>query len=305
MGDRSLGNGSGCRAGKAFVVRNRAAECHTGKAFVARYRAAEATKEKGYRSNEGFLYQPLFRPRSVGNQSDDQFTSFRPGLRWLDSACDHRTPAVQQPKGQPAGPDHDPGCDHSPCAEFPFGRTQLLGRLFDYLSFYASASWHLWRRAARGDVVIAGTDPPLFSVCAASVSRLTGTRLINWLQDLFPEVARALQIRGCGRWLARGLSALRDISLQCADANVVPGGGMASYLSRRGISEERIWIRHNWSDGTKVRPVAPDENRLRREWHLLGKFVVGYSGNMGGPTTSPPFSRQRQHCGIALTSCFF
>ena len=164
---------------------------------------------------------------------------------------------------------------------FRFGRSQLLGRLFDYLSFYASASWHLWRCAARGDVVIAGTDPPLFSVCAASVSRLTGMRLINWLQDLFPEVARALQIKGCGRWLVRGLSAIRDISLQCADANVVPGRGMASYLSRRGISEERIWIRHNWSDGTKVQPVAPDENRLRREWYLLGKFVVGYSGNMG------------------------
>jgi glycosyltransferase involved in cell wall biosynthesis len=164
---------------------------------------------------------------------------------------------------------------------FRFGRTQLLGRLFDYLSFYTSASWHLWRLAARGDVVIAGTDPPLFSVCAASVSRLTGMRLINWLQDLFPEVARALQIKGCGRWLGRGLSAIRDMSLRCADANVVPGAGMASYLSRRGISEERIWIRHNWSDGAKVRPVAPDENRLRREWHLLGKFVVGYSGNMG------------------------
>jgi colanic acid biosynthesis glycosyl transferase WcaI len=164
---------------------------------------------------------------------------------------------------------------------FRFGRTKLLGRLFDYLGFYAVASWHLWRLAARGDVVVAGTDPPLFSVCAALVSRLTGMRLINWLQDLFPEVASALGIKGCGRLLGRGLSALRDLSLQCAEANVVPGGCMASYLSRRGIPEERIWIRHNWSDGTKVRPVAPDENRLRREWHLVGRFVVGYSGNMG------------------------
>jgi glycosyltransferase involved in cell wall biosynthesis len=182
---------------------------------------------------------------------------------------------------------------------FRFGRTQLLGRLFDYLSFYISASWHLWRLAGRGDVVIAGTDPPLFSVCAASVGRLTGLRLINWLQDLFPEVASALQVKGCGRWLGHGLSALRDISLKCADANVVCGGGMASYLSRRGISEERIWIRHNWSDGTKVRPVAPDENRLRREWHLLGKFVVGYSGNMGRAhdfTTILAAAAALEHC---------
>jgi colanic acid biosynthesis glycosyl transferase WcaI len=164
---------------------------------------------------------------------------------------------------------------------FRFGRMQLPGRLLDYMSFYVAASWRFWRLAARGDVVVAGTDPPLFSVCAAFVSRLAGVRLINWLQDLFPEVASALHIKGCSRLLSRGLSALRDLSLRAAEANVVPGGGMASYLGRRGIPEERIWVRHNWSDGSKVRPVASDLNPLRRDWGLLGKFVVGYSGNMG------------------------
>jgi hypothetical protein len=80
----------------------------------------------------------------------------------------------------------------------------------------------------------------------------------------------------------------RDLSLQCADANVVPGAGMASYLSRRGISEERIWIRHNWSDGTKVGRLHPAITGCV-ESVLLGKFVVG------GPTISPPFSWQRQY----------
>jgi colanic acid biosynthesis glycosyl transferase WcaI len=164
---------------------------------------------------------------------------------------------------------------------FRFGRSKLLGRLLDYLSFYALASCYLWRLSGRGDVVVAGTDPPLFSVCAAFISWLNGMRLINWLQDLFPEIASTLQIKGCGRWVGRGLSAVRDISLRCAEANVVPGGGMASYLRQRGIPEERIWVRHNWSDGTKVQPVAPEANPLRREWDLVGKFVVGYSGNMG------------------------
>jgi colanic acid biosynthesis glycosyl transferase WcaI len=187
---------------------------------------------------------------------------------------------------------------------FRFGRAKLLCRLFDYLSFYAAASWYLWRLAARGDVVVAGTDPPLFSVCAALVSGLTGTRLINWLQDLFPEVATALQIKGCGRWLGRCLSGLRDLSLQCADANVVPGGAMGLYLSCRGIPAERIWIRHNWTDGTKVRPIAPDENRLRQEWLLTDKFVVGYSGNMGRvhdfATIIAAATKLKHHSGIVF-----
>ena len=36
-----------------------------------------------------------------------------------------------------------------------FGRTNLLGRTIDYLTFYISAAWRLWRLASAGDVVIA------------------------------------------------------------------------------------------------------------------------------------------------------
>jgi glycosyltransferase involved in cell wall biosynthesis len=38
---------------------------------------------------------------------------------------------------------------------------------------------------------------------------------------------------------------------------------------------------HNWASGEEIRPLAPALNPLRREWGLDGKFVVGYSGNMG------------------------
>jgi colanic acid biosynthesis glycosyl transferase WcaI len=187
---------------------------------------------------------------------------------------------------------------------FRFGRMQLLGRLFDYLSFYAAASWRLWRQGERGDVVVAGTDPPLFSICAALVSRLAGMHLVNWLQDLFPEVASALRVKGCGRLLARTLSALRDASLRCAAANVVPGEGMASYLHERNIPQSRLWVRHNWSDGSKVRPLAPDDNPLRRDWRLLGKLVVGYSGNMGRAhdftTIIAAAAALRQHADIVF-----
>ena len=37
----------------------------------------------------------------------------------------------------------------------------------------------------------------------------------------------------------------------------------------------------NWADGHAITPVAHDDNPLRRDWGLEGKFVVGYSGNLG------------------------
>ena len=65
----------------------------------------------------------------------------------------------------------------------------------DYLSFYPTMALALWRLARRGDVVIAKTDPPLLSVVAAPVAALKGARLVNWLQDLYPEVAAALGMK--------------------------------------------------------------------------------------------------------------
>ena len=79
-----------------------------------------------------------------------------------------------------------------------FGRYSLPGRFLDYLTFYASAAWRLWRLARGGDIIIAKTDPPMLSLLAAPIARLRGACQINWLQDVFPEVAEALGAGG--RW---------------------------------------------------------------------------------------------------------
>ena len=76
-----------------------------------------------------------------------------------------------------------------------FGRDKLVGRAADYANFYLAAGWRLWRIARAGDVIVAKTDPPLISVIAALVARRRGARLVNWVQDAFPEVAEALGVR--------------------------------------------------------------------------------------------------------------
>ena len=76
------------------------------------------------------------------------------------------------------------------------GRQRLRGRSLDYASFYFAAGWRLWRMTSPGNIVIAKTDPPLLSVIAACIARPRGARLINWQQDIFPEVADALGMGG-------------------------------------------------------------------------------------------------------------
>ena len=156
----------------------------------------------------------------------------------------------------------------------------MAGRVLDYASYYVSAFVVLLRLTRRGDVIVAKTDPPLISVVAWWVARLRGARLVNWLQDVFPEVAIALGVVR-RRALVRPLVALRNGSLRGADMNVVLGERMRQTIVSLGAMPQRIAVIHNWADGALIRPVPQEENPLRRAWGLDGKFVVGYSGNLG------------------------
>jgi len=163
-----------------------------------------------------------------------------------------------------------------------FGRANLIGRTIDYATFYLTAGWRLWRLARPGDVVVAKTDPPMLSVVALPICRRRGARLVNWLQDIFPETAQALGIGGrATRWPFALARWLRSRSLKGADMNTVLGRRMAECVAGLGVPAERIRILPNWADGANIVPVPPDSNALRREWGLDDAFVVGYSGNLG------------------------
>jgi glycosyltransferase involved in cell wall biosynthesis len=135
-----------------------------------------------------------------------------------------------------------------------FGRGGLVGRAIDYLSFYASAFFAMLR-SRRKSVIIAMTDPPLISVVAA----IAAPRVVNWVQDLFPEVAESLGIRA-----PRVLRTLRDWSLRRARANVVLGDLMAARVPKARII-------HNWADAALTPMPRPES----------AAFLVGYSGNLG------------------------
>jgi colanic acid biosynthesis glycosyl transferase WcaI len=162
------------------------------------------------------------------------------------------------------------------------GRQHPFGRSLDYLSFYISAGWRLLRMARAGDVVVAMTDPPLLSVVAASIAWWRGSYLVNWLQDIFPEVAEALEFGGSlGALAFRLLRPLRNRSFRAADINVVVGQHMADRLREERVPRKTIRVIENWADGELITPLPGAQGALRRSWGLQDAFVVGYAGNLG------------------------
>lgn len=161
-----------------------------------------------------------------------------------------------------------------------FGRGNLFGRAIDYLSFYFSAFFVLFRLIGKDDYVIAKTDPPMISVIASIITRLKSAKLINWTQDLFPEVGTELGIKVL-EYAKPVLLKLRNSALKNAYLNIVIGDTMKDKLIKLGIDNNKIKIIPNWSNGDTIYPVPASDNPLRGQWGLSDKIIIGYSGNMG------------------------
>ena len=162
-----------------------------------------------------------------------------------------------------------------------FGRARLIGRGFDYGSFYLAVRRAVIEAGEPGDILVAKTDPPLLCLPALQAARRRRLLLVNWLQDLYPEVAMQLKLPLLRSPAGRILLKMRDDALRAAAANIVVGEQMAAAVRDRGVSTNQLHVIPNWCDDEDIRPLALRDNPLRREWRLEDKFVVGYSGNLG------------------------
>jgi colanic acid biosynthesis glycosyl transferase WcaI len=162
-----------------------------------------------------------------------------------------------------------------------FGRHRLIGRAIDYATFYISSAFILMRILKEEDVLVVKTDPPLMSLLAVPIAALRRVTLVNWQQDVFPEVASHLGANPLPRWIDYLLCRLRDSSLRAARMNVLVGSRMLEYFAGRKIPRHQLCVIENWSDSDLIVPKPPAASQLRLKLGLADKFVVGYSGNLG------------------------
>ena len=182
-----------------------------------------------------------------------------------------------------------PGGDESPYFQLHGGvtilrvgstrwsRGGLLAKAVNFTTFFCGALWKLAFTAERGDRVVALTDPPLLGVGTWLVARLCGARIYHWVQDIYPEIAVVVTRQP---WL-RLLRPLRNLAWRRSDGCVTLGSDMAATLIAAGVPPDKITISPNWAPvGLTFQPPAAADP-FRSAWHLEGKFVVAYSGNLG------------------------
>lgn len=163
-----------------------------------------------------------------------------------------------------------------------FGRHTNLGRLVDYLTFYIAITVRLSFFVAPGDILVAKTDPPVLSIPLGVVARIKRVKLVNWLQDIFPEVAVQLGFGRSSSFPIRALRYLRNRSLRHAAMNIVIGARMAEKARKLQVAPEKIAVIGNFVDDQFILRSEEHSSSLRKAWGLKeSDFVIGYSGNLG------------------------
>ncbi len=159
------------------------------------------------------------------------------------------------------------------------GKRTLAHRALDYGSFYALAGWVL-RRLPPPDVIVAMTTPPLIAAMALG-SRRPATKLVYWVQDLYPEIAVAFGAIAGSAIHTLAMAAVSRRVMQASAQVVVLGEAMKEKVIDAGAQRDRVSIIPNWADGGVVRSIPHESNPLRDDLARGARFVVLYSGNIG------------------------
>ena len=160
-----------------------------------------------------------------------------------------------------------------------FAKRARLGRLLNFATFTTSALFACLFMN-RADIVVVETDPFTLPLVGHVLRLLWRCRLVVYLQDVYPDVAVALNIVREG-FLTRLLRGMLARTYRSADRVVVLSDDMRELLMRWGVASERMVCIPNWVDTARVHPVKRD-NPLRQELGIgANDLVVMYSGNIG------------------------
>jgi colanic acid biosynthesis glycosyl transferase WcaI len=161
-----------------------------------------------------------------------------------------------------------------------FGKRGFLARAIDFALFYVAALLAALR-LPKHDVIVCFTTPPFIAYAGLVIRLLKGTKCVQWVMDLYPDVAIEFGAMRRGSLVAKLFERIGVRMTRKCDRSVVLGRCMRDRIIAKGVSANRLDLVNVWSDDEELRPTLRDANGYRREWNIADRFLVMYSGNFG------------------------
>ena len=157
----------------------------------------------------------------------------------------------------------------------------LVSRTLNYTRFIRRARRQVASLVQPGDVVVPMTDPPMLGPALTGIALDRGARVVQWIQDIYPEIVTAHLGALAGLFL-RPLRWKRDAAWLAANRCVVLGEDMAATVAERGVPVGQVTVVPNWAPRELIRePGMEAVAACRAAWGCSDKFIVAYSGNLG------------------------
>lgn len=157
-------------------------------------------------------------------------------------------------------------------------KTKIYTRLLDYISFLINASFFVLFKIKKGDLVICLSDPPFLFVFIALICKIKNIKQINWIHDVYPEVAGVVGVKIP---FSNLLKKSRNWAMNHSNKNILISKEMEDYFLKEGIKKDLMSIISNWASKEELFPLKKVDNKQYYNYANKEDFIISYSGNMG------------------------
>ncbi|MBR8827051.1 MAG: glycosyltransferase family 4 protein [Gomphosphaeria aponina SAG 52.96 = DSM 107014] len=159
---------------------------------------------------------------------------------------------------------------------------RIRGRAFNGLFFTLRAGIHLLKPKNRPDVLLLTTEPPYLPILGYIVNFFLHIKYISLIYDIYPDVAVELKVVSQDNWVVVLWKWLNSQVWKRAERIIVLSATMKERVAAQytGITA-KLSVIHSWANPAEIKPMNKEENWFAKEFNLVDKFTVLYSGNLG------------------------
>ncbi|MFI4859045.1 MAG: glycosyltransferase family 4 protein [Phycisphaerales bacterium JB063] len=163
-----------------------------------------------------------------------------------------------------------------------FGKRSIKVRLAAQLIFLFQATLRaLFTRHFK--TVLVTTSPPMGGLAGLLLKRLRNVKICFWAMDINPDQAILMGKTTEDALVSRAFNKMNRMLLRESEHVIALDHFMAKRLQTKypgAYAQGHMSIIPPWPLGDHLEPIAHEDNPFRKEFGLVDKFVIMYSGNI-------------------------
>lgn len=161
-------------------------------------------------------------------------------------------------------------------------KNKLSTRLLRSIILSFKLVYRTFIKVKKGDVIFVVTNPAPLLILMSLVSKITRSRLVILVHDVFPENLVVANFLKKDSFFYKVLLVIFNKIYASADQVIVIGRDMKLLMEEKTKSSHpQINIITNWADVSDITPTDRMTNPLLQKLKIENKFIVQFAGNLG------------------------